>query len=151
MNRHNKLFKLRAEGVTPISAEDAIDWGFTGPALRAARAKSPTIPIVAIDLESEPLEGGIAASLARPGGYTRILKLHTRRLGDAGEQALIELLKEGEVKVKATAPAPASHCKGNLGRDDARAGAPAGSIVAGTVRGAIVASGGIFVWTAVRR
>src|SRR5262245_13613300 len=27
----------------------------------------------------------------RPGGYTRILKLHTRRLGDAGEQALIEL------------------------------------------------------------
>jgi large subunit ribosomal protein L17 len=43
----------------------------------------------------------------RPGGYTRILKLHTRRLGDAGEQALIELLKEGEVKVKATTPAPA--------------------------------------------
>jgi len=45
----------------------------------------------------------------RPGGYTRILKLHTRRLGDAGEQALIEFLKEGEVKVKATeniAPAP---------------------------------------------
>lgn len=41
-----------------------------GAALRAARAKSPTIPIVAIDLESEPLEGGIAASLARPGGYT---------------------------------------------------------------------------------
>ncbi len=46
----------------------------------------------------------------RPGGYTRILKLHTRRLGDAGEQALIEFLKEGEVKTKAkgetAAPAP---------------------------------------------
>jgi putative ABC transport system substrate-binding protein len=42
-----------------------------GPAaLRAARAKSPTIPIVAIDLESEPLEGGIAQSLAHPGGNT---------------------------------------------------------------------------------
>ena len=42
----------------------------------------------------------------RPGGYCRILKLHTRRLGDAGEQALIELLKEGEVKVKAKMDAP---------------------------------------------
>jgi putative ABC transport system substrate-binding protein len=41
-----------------------------GAALRAARAKSPTLPIVAIDLESEPLEGGIATSLARPGGNT---------------------------------------------------------------------------------
>ena len=41
-----------------------------GAALRAARAKSPTVPIVAIDLETEPLEGGIAASLARPGGNT---------------------------------------------------------------------------------
>jgi hypothetical protein len=35
MNRHNKLFKMRTEGVTAVSAEDAIDWGFTGPALRA--------------------------------------------------------------------------------------------------------------------
>lgn len=46
----------------------------------------------------------------RPGGYTRILKLHTRRLGDAGEQAIIELLAEGEEKVTAkkdAAPAPA--------------------------------------------
>lgn len=50
----------------------------------------------------------------RPGGYTRILKLHKRRLGDAGEQAIIELLAEGETKVKkekkapvAPAPAPA--------------------------------------------
>jgi large subunit ribosomal protein L17 len=49
----------------------------------------------------------------RPGGYTRILKLHQRRLGDAGEQAIIELLKAGETKPKkerptaAPAPAPA--------------------------------------------
>lgn len=43
----------------------------------------------------------------RPGGYTRVLKLHTRRLGDAGEQAIIEFMKEGEVKVKQKgAPAP---------------------------------------------
>ena len=48
----------------------------------------------------------------RNGGYTRILKLHYRRLGDAGETAVIELLKEGEQKVRyrerkpAAAPAP---------------------------------------------
>ena len=35
MNRHNKIFKMRTEGITAISAEDAIDWGFTGPVLRA--------------------------------------------------------------------------------------------------------------------
>lgn len=43
----------------------------------------------------------------RPGGYTRILKLHTRRLGDAGEQAIIELIKDGEVKVRKETQAPA--------------------------------------------
>lgn len=43
----------------------------------------------------------------RPGGYTRILKLHERRLGDAGEQAIIEFLKDGETKVKKQTGAPA--------------------------------------------
>jgi large subunit ribosomal protein L17 len=43
----------------------------------------------------------------RPGGYTRIIKRHQRRLGDAGFTAYLELLKEGEKKVKAkVAPAP---------------------------------------------
>ncbi|MFM8273716.1 MAG: 50S ribosomal protein L17 [Gemmata sp.] len=52
----------------------------------------------------------------RPGGYTRILKQHYRRLGDGGETAVIELLKAGEQKVRlkakqapaAPAPAPAA-------------------------------------------
>jgi large subunit ribosomal protein L17 len=42
----------------------------------------------------------------RKGGYTRIMKLTKRRLGDAGETALIELLKEGETRVRATEPKP---------------------------------------------
>lgn len=47
----------------------------------------------------------------RPGGYTRVIKQHYRRLGDAGETAVIELLKAGEKKVrmkekKPSAPAP---------------------------------------------
>jgi large subunit ribosomal protein L17 len=43
----------------------------------------------------------------RPGGYTRVIKRHQRRLGDAGRTAFLELLKEGETKVMARAPAPA--------------------------------------------
>ena len=48
----------------------------------------------------------------RPGGYTRIIKQHYRRLGDGGHTAIIELLKAGEQKVrlnekKPAAPAPA--------------------------------------------
>jgi large subunit ribosomal protein L17 len=51
----------------------------------------------------------------RPGGYTRVLKQHYRRLGDAGETAVIELLKKDEKKVQVkerrpqapTAPGPA--------------------------------------------
>ena len=43
----------------------------------------------------------------RPGGYTRIIKRQERRLGDAGRTAFIELLKEGETKVRARTPAPA--------------------------------------------
>src|ERR1043166_2040970 len=43
----------------------------------------------------------------RPGGYTRVIKRHERRLGDAGHTAFIELLKEGEQKkVRERAPAP---------------------------------------------
>jgi len=40
----------------------------------------------------------------RPGGYTRVLKRHERRLGDAGRTALLELLKEGETRSRARAP-----------------------------------------------
>jgi large subunit ribosomal protein L17 len=40
----------------------------------------------------------------RPGGYTRVLKRHERRLGDAGRTAFLELLKEGEIRSRAKAP-----------------------------------------------
>ena len=41
---------------------------------------------------------------SRPGGYTRILKLSQRRLGDGGHQAEISLMKDVEV-TEAAAPA----------------------------------------------
>lgn len=40
----------------------------------------------------------------RPGGYTRIIKRTYRRLGDGGETAYLELLREGEQKVRARQP-----------------------------------------------
>lgn len=40
----------------------------------------------------------------RPGGYTRIIKRHQWRLGDAGDTAFLELLKEGETKHRGKAP-----------------------------------------------
>jgi large subunit ribosomal protein L17 len=40
----------------------------------------------------------------RPGGYTRVIKRHERRLGDGGKTAFLELLKEGETKYRAKAP-----------------------------------------------
>jgi large subunit ribosomal protein L17 len=44
----------------------------------------------------------------RQGGYLRVLKRHQRRLGDAGETAFLELVKEGERRArKKAAPAPA--------------------------------------------
>ncbi len=47
----------------------------------------------------------------RPGGYTRILKLSQRRLGDGGWQAVISLLAEGETKQIETKPAPVAVAK----------------------------------------
>jgi large subunit ribosomal protein L17 len=42
----------------------------------------------------------------RPGGYTRVVRLASRRLGDAGRQALIEFVGERDrVKTKRSAPA----------------------------------------------
>jgi NADH dehydrogenase I D subunit len=35
LNTHGRLFKQRSVGVTGIAAKEAIDWGFTGPMLRA--------------------------------------------------------------------------------------------------------------------
>jgi large subunit ribosomal protein L17 len=62
----------------------------------------------------------------RPGGYTRIIKRHERRLGDAGPTAFLELLKEGETKVqkkKAPAPAPAPRVEAPASEKPATPGA----------------------------
>jgi large subunit ribosomal protein L17 len=58
---------------------------------------------VLYDDEEKPLEVGLLDKLfgeiapryaARPGGYTRIIHLAERRLGDAGEQVILQLVEE---------------------------------------------------------
>jgi large subunit ribosomal protein L17 len=67
------------------------------------------------DKEGEPTDDIVLSKLFdqigprfrnRPGGYTRIIKRHERRLGDAGRTAFLELLKEGETKQRAHEPEP---------------------------------------------
>ena len=58
------------------------------------------------------VSGATGAGAAGAGADLRSIKQHYRRLGDGGHTAIIELLKEGEVKVRLkerkSAPAPAA-------------------------------------------
>jgi large subunit ribosomal protein L17 len=76
----------------------------------------PVAKTTLYDKKDEPTEDSVLTKLFkdigkrfkdRPGGYTRVIKRHERRLGDAGPTAFLELLKAGEVKVRAKAPAKA--------------------------------------------
>jgi large subunit ribosomal protein L17 len=88
-------------------------------ARRLALAKLGSVGTVdLLDKKGEPTDKRLIEKLFdelgprykdRPGGYTRVIKRHERRLGDAGHTAFLELLKEGETKTRkrAAAPAPA--------------------------------------------
>jgi putative ABC transport system substrate-binding protein len=61
-------------------------------AVRAARAATTTIPIVAIDLESDPTESGFIASYARPGGNITGVFLDFADFGKKWLEALKEAI-----------------------------------------------------------
>ena len=60
----------------------------------------------------------------RPGGYLRILKMAKRRLGDGGEQAIIEFV-ERTPKQEAAPAAPAAEAKAPAKKKAGKAGAGA--------------------------
>jgi putative ABC transport system substrate-binding protein len=68
-----RITELHSERLAPLAAElvhrkvDVI-LGIGSPAVQAARAATSVIPIVALDLESDPVNRGFVASLAHPGG-----------------------------------------------------------------------------------
>lgn len=51
-----------------VASNVAAIGAFGPPVLHAARSATRTVPIVALDLETDPVATGLAASLARPGG-----------------------------------------------------------------------------------
>ena len=59
---------------------------------------------------------------SRSGGYTRVIKQHYRRLGDAGATAVIELLKKDETKVQLKERKPITPRGTAAGRERAVAG-----------------------------
>jgi len=60
--------RLRAFAADLVRRRVDVIFAVSSIALRAARNETQTIPIVAADLETDPVASGIAASLARPGG-----------------------------------------------------------------------------------
>ncbi len=57
----------------------------------------------------------------RPGGYTRIIRLSERRIGDAGKQVLLQLIGADEAKAGATATGSSKRQKRATKRHDAAA------------------------------
>jgi putative tryptophan/tyrosine transport system substrate-binding protein len=79
-----------------------------GPAaVRAATRATATVPIVAIDLETDPVASGLVASLARPGGNLTGVFLDMPELGGKWLEFLIALL--GRVPRVAVLGDPAIH------------------------------------------
>lgn len=63
----------------------------------------------------------------RPGGYTRILKLSKRRLGDGGEQAIIEFVERSAKQEPAAPPPPAAEAPESGSRRKGKKAAATGS------------------------
>jgi putative ABC transport system substrate-binding protein len=61
-------------------------------AVRGIRPASQTIPVVALDLESDPVGSGFAASLGRPGGNITGIFLDAEQMNGKRLQMLRELL-----------------------------------------------------------
>jgi putative ABC transport system substrate-binding protein len=61
-------------------------------ALKAARNATRTIPIVGIDLEADPVEAGLVASISRPGGNITGLFLDLSELSGKHLQILKEII-----------------------------------------------------------
>src|ERR1051325_3225301 len=97
--RTNRIFRDRVEGIAPISAEDAIDYGFTGPCLRACgvpydvRKANPYLGYETYDFDVPIADGGdpCARDLVRMEGTGQPLR--------TVEQAVDRGLLEGRVMV----------------------------------------------------
>ena len=63
-----KLERLRNHAAELVRRNVDVIVASSSPAVQAARQATQTIPIVALDMETDPVASGLAASFARPGG-----------------------------------------------------------------------------------
>jgi putative ABC transport system substrate-binding protein len=105
VDRQNMLLEARFFGGAPdrldsvvrelVALNCSVIFAASPYAIRAALKATSTIPIIGVDLESDPVASGLAKSVARPGGNFTGFFLDIPELG--GKQ--IELLMEAVPKV----------------------------------------------------
>jgi len=75
-----------------VKSNVSLIFAVSSAAVRGVRAVSTTIPVVALDLESDPVKSGLAVSLGRPGGNITGVFLDAEQMNGKRVQLLKELL-----------------------------------------------------------
>src|SRR4029453_18061284 len=75
-----------------LNAKVSMIFAVSSAAVRGVRAVNRTIPIVALDLESDPVGSGLAQSLGRPGGHVTGIFLDAEAMNGKRLQLLKEVL-----------------------------------------------------------
>ncbi len=84
--------QLLARYAAELAAEVEVILTLGSVSLTAARRASTTLPVVAIDLESDPIASGVARSLNRPGGNITGIFLHAPEIAGKWVQIIREVL-----------------------------------------------------------
>ena len=84
--------QLLARYATELAAEVEVILALGSVSLSAARRASTTLPVVAVDLESDPIASGVAQSLNRPGGNVTGIFLDAPEIAGKWVQIIREVL-----------------------------------------------------------
>ena len=84
--------QLLARYATELAAEVEVILALGSVSLSAARRASTTLPVVAVDLESDPIASGVAQSLNRPGGNITGIFLDAPEIAGKWVQIIREVL-----------------------------------------------------------
>ena len=83
---------FRQFAVELVRLNVALIFAVSSAAVRGVRPVSRTVPVVALDLESDPVESGLATSLGRPGGNITGIFLDANQMNGRRLQMLKELV-----------------------------------------------------------
>ena len=79
-----KLDRLPALAAELARLQPAVVWAGSSVAIRAMKSATSVIPIVAVDVETDPVASGLVASLGRPGGNITGIFLDSRSFTASG-------------------------------------------------------------------